>query len=122
MISVKINTSYTFQFRNTKSGKHAKFGVLKKSKAWLPKQIYPSGDGGFEDVEQNQTRSWKGHFSELADQFLHFVNEASGQTLTGEAHRGGWAVYTDLIPGAICNYMYLKYKEINTQNTLNPLI
>lgn len=67
-------------------------------------------------------RSSKGHFSKLADQFPHFKNEESGQTLTGETQTARLGVYIDLFPGAICNYIYLKYKEINIQNILSPLI
>lgn len=56
MISLKINTSYTLkknQFRNTKSGKHAKFRVLKNARAGCPNRYIPQKKG-FENAEQNQ--------------------------------------------------------------------
>lgn len=87
----------------------------KKCKAWLSKQTYPS-EGGFEDAKQNQ--KLKGTLY----QFPHFLSEKRGQTIIGEAHMARLGMYIDLIPGAICNYMYLKYKEINIQNTLSPPI
>ena len=54
--------------------------------------------------------------AELADPF------PNGQTLTGKAYSVRLRMYRHLIPHAIHNYMYLKYKEINIQNISNPLI
>ena len=64
----------------------------------------------------------KGIKAELAHSFPQFIYEASGQTLTGKAYSARLRMYRHPIPGAIRNYMYLKYKEVNIQNTSNPLI
>ena len=117
MISVKINTLYLLknQFRNTKASmQNSKY---KKCKGWLPKQVFPSERGIWKCCTEPKELE-----AELADPFPQFIYEASGQTLTGKAYSARLRMYRHLIPGAICNYTYLKYTEINIQNTSNPLI
>ena len=89
----------------------------KKCKGWLPKQVFPSERGIWKCCTEPKELE-----AELADPFPQFIYEASEQTLTVKAYLARLRMYRHLIPGAICNYMYLKDKEINIQNTSNPLI
>ena len=88
---------------------------LKKRKGWLPKQVFLSERGIWKCCTEPKELE-----AELADPFPQFIYEARGQT--GKAYSARLRMYRHPIPGAIRNYMYLKYKEVNIQNTSNPLI
>lgn len=60
----------------------------------LVAQIHSSGEGEFEDAEQNQkNEKLKSTLQSSPEWFPGFINEESEQTWTGEAHRvrlGTW--------------------------------
>lgn len=117
MISVKINTLYLLKNQKYYVRQAGKIQSIKKRKGWLPKQVFLSERGIWKCCTEPKELE-----AELAHPFPQFIYEASGQTLTGKAYSARLRMYRHPVPGAICNYMYLKYKEVNIQNTSNPLI